>query len=80
MPRARDTPDFVWDLLALGRTPHVAQNEPGRRSALEGRTARHPGFHQTHCRRKPNEETVTWIKTVGGDDKMRYLYWAHNKL
>ena len=41
--RAYDTRDFIWDLCALGVTPHVAQNERGRRSAIDRRTTRHPG-------------------------------------
>jgi hypothetical protein len=28
----------------LGVTPHVTQNTKGRRSAIDGRTTRHPGY------------------------------------
>ena len=38
--RAYDTRDFVWHLRGLGVTPHVAQNEQGRRSAIDGRGRR----------------------------------------
>jgi hypothetical protein len=41
------TRDFVADLRISGITPHVAQNiQPRRRSAIDGRTARHQGYAQ----------------------------------
>lgn len=40
--RAYDTSDFVWDVRALGLTPHIAQKQRGRRSAIDGRMTRHP--------------------------------------
>ena len=78
--RAYDTRDFIWDLRALGVTPHVAQNERGRRSAIDGRTTRHPGYAQSQRRRKRVEEVFGWIKTVGAGGKLRYLGRARNKL
>ena len=78
--RAYDTRDFVWDLRALGVTPHVAQNERGRRSAIDRRTTRHPGYAQSQRRRKLVEEVFGWIKTVGPGCKLRYLGRARNKL
>ena len=41
--RADDTRDLVWALRGLGVTPHVAKNEIGWRSAINGRTTWHPG-------------------------------------
>jgi transposase len=38
-----DAADFVVDLRALNVTPHIAQNT-SRRSAIDGRTTRHPGY------------------------------------
>ena len=78
--RAYDTRDFVWDLRALGVTPHVAQNERGRRSATDGRTTRHEGYRQSQRRRKRVEEVFSWIKTVGAGGKLRFLGRARNKL
>ena len=78
--RAYDTRDFVWGLRGLGVTPHVAQNERGRRSAIDRRTTRHPGYAQSQRRRKRVEEVFGWIKTVGAGGKLRYLGWARNKL
>ena len=65
----------VW-----GVTPHVAQNEQGRRSAIDRRTTRHPGYAQSQRRRKIVEEVFGWIKTVGAGGKLRYLGQARNKL
>ena len=41
--RGYDTRDFVAAVRARGVTPHVARNDRGRRSAIDGRTTRHPG-------------------------------------
>jgi hypothetical protein len=47
-------------------TTHVAQNTSGRRSAIDGRTTRHPGYPTSQRLRKRIEECFGWIKTVGG--------------
>ncbi len=78
--RAYDMRNFVWDLRGLGVTPHVAQNERGRRSAIDRCTTRHPGYRQSQRRRKRVEEVFGWIKTVGAGGKLRYLGQARNKL
>jgi hypothetical protein len=36
-----DTADFVIELREEAVAPHVAQNQNGRRSAIDGRTTRH---------------------------------------
>ena len=61
-------------------TPYVAQNEQGRRSAVDGRTTRHPGYAQSQRRRKIVEEVFGWIRTVGAGSKLCYLGRARNKL
>ncbi len=53
-------------------TPHVAQNNKHRRSAIDGRTTRHAGYAISQCRRKRIEEVFGWIKTVGGLRKTRH--------
>ncbi len=63
-----------------GGRPHIAQNEQGWRSAIDGRTTRHEGYAQSQRRRKRVEEVFGWIKTVGAGGKLRYLGWARNKL
>ena len=70
--KAYDTADFVADTRAAGFTPHVAQNTNGRRSAIDGRTTRHPGHMVSMRIRKRIEEPFGWIKTVGGGRKLRY--------
>ena len=42
--KAYDTKDFVANMRELGAAPHVAQNTSNRRSAIDGRTTRHPGY------------------------------------
>ncbi len=76
--RGYDTRDFVGRVRALGVTPHVAQNDRNRRSAIDRRTTRHAGYRQR--RRKRVEEIFGWIKTIGGGGKLRYLGRARNKL
>lgn len=61
-------------------TPHGAQNERGRRSAIDGRTTRHPGYARSQRRRKIAEEVFGWIKTVGAGGNLRHLGRARNKL
>ena len=59
-----DTADFVMELRELGAVPHVAQNTKGRRSAIDGRTTRHPGYAVSQRIRKRIEEVFGWTKTV----------------
>ena len=49
-----DTRDCVVELRDLGVTPHVAQHANGRRSAIDGRTTRHPGYAVSQRIRRPN--------------------------
>ena len=39
-----DTKDFVAEARNLKVTPHIAQNNKGRKSAIDGRTTRHTGY------------------------------------
>jgi transposase len=62
-----DTLGFVADLRAIGITPHVAQNiDKRRRSAIDGRTTRHPGYTISQRIRKRVEEPFGWAKEIGG--------------
>ena len=77
--KAYDTKAFVADCRDLGVTPHVAQNTANRRSAIDGRTTRHPG-HRTSQRTRPRiEEPFGWIKTVAGGRKLRYKGRQRNR-
>ena len=51
-----DTADFVMELREQAVTPHVAQNQSWRRSAIDGRTTRHAGYAMSLCLRKRIEE------------------------
>jgi transposase len=61
-----DAASFVADMRALNVTPHIAQNTSGRRSALDARTTRHPGYEASQRTRKRIEEPFGWGKTIGG--------------
>jgi transposase len=63
--KAYDTQDFVAQLRELKVTPHVAQNNNNRASAIDGRTTRHAGYPISQRKRKRVEEIFGWIKTVG---------------
>jgi transposase len=64
--RGYDAADFVEELRGMNVRPHVAQNVSGRRSAIDKRTTRHPGYAKSLCIRKRIEEAFGWIKCVGG--------------
>jgi transposase/IS5 family transposase len=70
--KAYDAADFVAEMRRLGVTPHVTQNDKGRRSAIDGRTTRHAGYAVSQRVRKRIEEVFGWMKTVGGQRKTRY--------
>ena len=70
--KAYDTKDFVNELRSMRVTPHVAQNTSGRRSAIDGRTTRHPGYGVSLRIRKQIEEAFGCIKTIAGQDKTKF--------
>lgn len=53
-------------------TPHVAQNTAHRRSAIDGRTTRHPGYAVSQQKRKLVEEIFGWLKTIALLRKTRH--------
>ncbi len=67
-----DARDFVAELRERGATPHVAQNQNGRRSAIDGRTTRHPGYAISLRIRKRIEEVFGWLKSSAGQGKTRF--------
>jgi hypothetical protein len=69
---AFDTNAFVAGMRDLNATPHVAQNDNGRASAIDGRTTRHPGYKVSLMLRKRIEEVFGWAKTIGGQRKTRF--------
>jgi len=67
-----DTADFVAGCRERRCTPHVSQNDTNRRSAIDARTTRHPGYRISTIKRKRIEEPFGWMKTVGGLRKTRH--------
>jgi transposase len=67
-----DTAAFVAGCRKHGCTPHVSQNDTNRRSAIDARTTRHPGYRISTIKRKRIEEPFGWMKTVGGFRKTRH--------
>ena len=67
-----DTRDFVTALRGLHVTPHIAQHTTGRRSAIDGRTTRHPGYALSQVKRKLVEQGFGWMKTIGGLRQLRH--------
>jgi transposase len=74
-----DTSGFIAEARGLGVTPHVAQNTTRQRSAIDGRTTRHPGHAISMRIRKRIEEPFGWIKTIGGGRKLRYIGRQRNR-
>ncbi len=67
-----DTQELVKQLRQQRVTPHVAQNNTHRSSALDGRTTRHAGYAVSQRKRKRVEEIFGWMKTIGLMRKVRH--------
>jgi len=70
--RGYDTRGFVGATRNLKVTPHVAQNNSNRRSAIDGRTTHHDGYAVSQRKRKRVEEVFGWMKTVAQQRKTRF--------
>lgn len=66
-----DQAGFVAAAREVGFTPHVAQ-VTHRRSAIDGRTTRHPGYAVSQRSRKRVEQSFGWGKVVGLLRKLRH--------
>jgi transposase len=69
--RGYDAADFVMELREINTTPHIARNT-SRRSAIDRRTTRHPGYAASLRIRKRIEEGFGWMKTIAGLRKTKY--------
>ena len=75
--KAYDVTDFVGELRARQVTPHIAINEvvsklgKVRKTAIDGRTTRHPGYAISQCIRKRVEEVFGWIKAQAGHTQLK---------
>ena len=70
--RGYDTRGFIETMRELAVTPHVAQNDTNRRSAIDNRTIRHDGYAVSQRKRKRVEEVFGWIKTIALQRKTRF--------
>jgi len=72
--KAYDMREVIDAFRAMNVTPHVAQygETAHRRSAIDGRTTRHPGYTVSQQVRKRVEEIFGWMKTVGLLRKLRH--------
>jgi len=66
-----DAANFVMELREINVTPHIARNT-AHRSAIDGRTTRHPGYIASQRIRKRIEEGFGWMKTIAGLRKTKY--------
>ncbi len=75
--KAYDVTDFVGDLRKRKVTPHIAVNGAVsklgkvRKSAIDRRTTRHPGYAVSQRIRKRVEEVFGWLKSQAGFDQVK---------
>ena len=75
--KAYDAFDFVEALKERNVTPHIAINGTvsrrgvPRKTAVDRRTTRHPGYAISQCIRKRIEEIFGWVKSIGGLDQLK---------
>ncbi|NJL18690.1 MAG: IS5 family transposase [Nitrospira sp.] len=62
--KAYDVKSFVEELREQGVTPHVAQNNKNRRSAIDRRTTRHDGYAKSQACRYKVERVPAWTKNI----------------
>lgn len=71
--KGSDTRDFVEACRQRNVTPHVAQNQHARRrSAIDCRTTRHPGYRVSQTARLLVEKIFAWAKVIAGFRRSRY--------
>ena len=69
--RGYDAREFVHRLRQREVVPHVAQ-KTHQRSAIDGRTTRHPGYRVSLRARLLIEKIFGWMKAIGGFRRSRY--------
>jgi transposase len=67
-----DVAAWVAAVRRMGITPHIARHTTRRRSAIDGRTTRHPGYAVSQRKRKLIEQAFGWLKTVALFRKLRH--------
>ena len=76
-----DAKEFAQAVRERNVTPHIAR-VTHRRSSVDGRTTRHPGYEISQRKRKRVEEVFGWLKTVGlmrkthfrGKDRVGWMF------
>jgi transposase len=63
--KAYDDRQFVEAVRKLNVTPHISKNDKGRRSNMDGRTTRHPGYAISLSCRWLVEKSFGWLKETG---------------
>ncbi|HKT28280.1 IS5 family transposase [Dyella sp.] len=74
-----DTQEFVQALRERQIKPHIARHTNGRRSAIDGRTARSKGYAISQQIRKRIEQGFGWVKTIGSLRKLPLVGLARVK-
>lgn len=69
--KAYDAKDFVSTVRGLRVTPHVNRNTKNRRSAIDSRTTRHPGYAISLSKRWLVEKPFGWLKQIGPLKKVK---------
>ena len=73
-----DVAEHVGDLRRRKVTPHIAVQDhlsktgKRRKTLIDGRTTRHPGYAISQVIRKRIEEIFGWVKVQGGQQKTRF--------
>jgi transposase len=73
-----DAKPFAPELRDMSVTPHIARDDAvtktgkRRRSCVDGRTTRHPGYTASQHIRKRIEEPFGWAKTIAGLAKTKF--------
>lgn len=70
----------VAALKARGIRSHAARNRRGRRSAIDGRTARSKGYAASQKFRKRIEESFGWMKVIGLQRKSKFFGKARTEM
>jgi len=77
--KAYDVTDFVEKLRKQKVTPHMAIQDhltktgKRRKTKVDGRTTRHPGYQTSQRLRKRIEEIFGWVKVQAGQAKTKFI-------
>ena len=78
--KAYDNAAHVAALKSLRIRSHAAQNNKGRKSAIDGRTAKSKGYGTSQKLRKRAEEIFGWMKVTGLQRKSKFFGAARTQM